>query len=804
MTEPEDDTSREPKYKNIVLCSDGTWAKGGSATPTNVWRTYLTVSPEGQAKFHDDGVGTSDFRLGRYIGGAFGWGISANIRQLLMHLAHAYEPGSKIFLFGFSRGAFTVRVIANIITMFGVPKVQASNEKLNELIGRMLKVYKQANIKRSQVAEEKDNAKTLRKILEVDGVADIRKQCHQADEGEFDVHFVGCWDTVEALGVPFESIKRRVNSLFPLRFRDNFPSPKIRHLYQALSLDDERHTFHPIVWRIPKSKADQDNDQNEDETEDTNEDEKAKQTLEQVWFPGCHSHVGGCYAKDQLALIALEWMFEKAEEAGLDLQDDLRNRYRLEATSHGQMVDSRAGMSAFYRYYPRSVSRLQPDGEYNVHASAIKRISSQTESYCPISLDVEEIKIVENKCELKKDKESTRKKSGKSKQSGSGQPDGLPESVPLGDKFHQSRMLIESRYIPLGRLLYRLTIFLAFSFLFLGWFIPFSAIQCRGLLEIGWEWIRIPIYCVAFVEHVIFVSLKYFVPTFIHDSVLVGIEQMKGLLSFYSCVFFGLLLTNRERKRQIKKLAFQAWSHTGLIRRQEETESESGSGNIDQPKKRFWQKVAGWLIWILLPLANLFFRKRPDGFWRRFLTTLVFFVILPGVIFGLSIRAMFNSFFVSVELPVKAIPTSVLTLNESKTFNFHTSQYYCPTGVYVIEGQQFQLREKANSEKANSKKVEVEKWKDKTIPAGPHGIVNPEDEGTIHMMRLKPSLPLFHLMGQIGDNGKLFGLPLNATFTADRDGELKILVNDVRGFYYNNIGSSKFEIVRVDEAPKTD
>src|SRR4051812_1845331 len=99
--------------KNIVLCSDGTGNAGGKGYGTNVWRIYNAINHQPrpdlqQVAFYDDGVGSQDYKFLRAIGGAFGWGISDNLRQTYAFLMLHYRPGDRIYLFGFSRGAFTI------------------------------------------------------------------------------------------------------------------------------------------------------------------------------------------------------------------------------------------------------------------------------------------------------------------------------------------------------------------------------------------------------------------------------------------------------------------------------------------------------------------------------------------------------------------------------------------------------------------------------------------------------------------------------------------------------------------------
>jgi type VI secretion system (T6SS) phospholipase Tle1-like effector len=112
----------ERPARNIVLLSDGTGNSAAKLNKTNIWRLYqaLDLSGEDQIAFYDDGVGTSGIRPLRLFGGGFGWGLSRNIRDLYRFLCRHYRPGDRIYLFGFSRGAFTVRTVAALIAKCGV------------------------------------------------------------------------------------------------------------------------------------------------------------------------------------------------------------------------------------------------------------------------------------------------------------------------------------------------------------------------------------------------------------------------------------------------------------------------------------------------------------------------------------------------------------------------------------------------------------------------------------------------------------------------------------------------------------
>ena len=226
--------------KNIVICMDGTGNRGGKKHGTNVWRIFNFVDRfykddqiQAQITYYDDGVGTDDFFLPRLIGGAFGWGLSRKICEAYEFAALNYEEGDRLFLFGFSRGAFFVRCVAGMICHCGLLSsgslLNADRKKRKRMVKRVLHAY------RSEKA-----------IPEL-GIDDL---CLK----ETSVHFVGVWDTVAAVGGTFggltllDNIARRYFRRRWWGFHDNKPHPRIRHAYQALALDEERATFHPKIW----------------------------------------------------------------------------------------------------------------------------------------------------------------------------------------------------------------------------------------------------------------------------------------------------------------------------------------------------------------------------------------------------------------------------------------------------------------------------------------------------------------------------------------------------------------------------
>ena len=351
--------------KNIVVCCDGTGNRGGKTRGTNVWRMFCAVDQHSdeplQVTYYDDGVGTDDLHWLRLLGGAFGWGLSRNIRQAYAFLSLNYEPGDQVFLFGFSRGAFTVRSLAGMVLDIGL----LTRDALLTASSRERTLRKLLRAHRSTGPGWK--AWRLKRAHSLGGY-----RCEPLRK-DVDIHFIGVWDTVDAVGVPFDAMKAPIKwgaGLLGLRawqFAKKTLHPKVKHAFQALSLDDERKTFLPEIW---KTKGDGDCHCNE--------------RIEQVWFAGVHSNVGGGYPKDALALVTLDWMMQKAGTCGLRFSEGRLETVQRGADAHGRIYDSRTGLKAFYRYALRNP---YCDADYRrlprVHVSVIRRIRQRTNLYAP-------------------------------------------------------------------------------------------------------------------------------------------------------------------------------------------------------------------------------------------------------------------------------------------------------------------------------------------------------------------------------------------------------------------------------------
>ena len=361
--------------KNIVICSDGTGNTAIKDRGTNVFKIFESVDLNGhrfdpkldpQIAIYDDGVGTERFKPLKVFAGATGWGLGRNVRQLYKELCRVYDPGDRIYLFGFSRGAFTVRTLAGLIARCGIieAKKQPTAAKFETTVRLAYKTYrKMYRTVLMELFAGKPAMDASRAFQE--------KYCHrQAPE----VHFIGVWDTVDAVGLPFH-IGDLINSMiYRFKFPDQQLCPQIKHAYHALSLDDERDAFHPLLWEMHPKATDQE--------------------VEQIWFAGAHSNVGGGYPKQGMSLVALDWLMQKAREAkpaggeGLRFVEADRAYVHSHANVDDKLYDPRAGLGMFYRWKLRDVDAIcRQNGVHPlVHLSVFERIAHGTEDYTPGNL----------------------------------------------------------------------------------------------------------------------------------------------------------------------------------------------------------------------------------------------------------------------------------------------------------------------------------------------------------------------------------------------------------------------------------
>jgi uncharacterized protein (DUF2235 family) len=275
--------------KKLIVFCDGTWNrsdetdKEGKSCPTNVSKLFRATCPtdkEGnlQITHYIQGVGTH--RNEKLRGGLLGYGIAVNIINAYQFICSNYVPGDQIFLFGFSRGAFTARCLAGLIYNMGILKRQHINQ-----INKIYEKYRNRSDAGHSSREEEYESKKFHESY---------------SHGDEKIHFLGVWDTVGALGVPYGMFMGwLVGKIFTRRFHDNKLSPNVENGYHALAKDEKRWPFRPTLWEL------------------TSVHDPAH--FEQKWFDGVHADVGGGYADSELADVTLEWMAEKAIEHGLNV-----------------------------------------------------------------------------------------------------------------------------------------------------------------------------------------------------------------------------------------------------------------------------------------------------------------------------------------------------------------------------------------------------------------------------------------------------------------------------------------------------
>lgn len=372
------------KPKNIVICADGTGNTAIKGRGTNVFKMYEAIDQAGhrlnpngglrpQVAIYHDGVGTETVRWFALLTGAIGWGLSRNVKQLYAELARAYAPGDKIYLFGFSRGACTVRTLAMLIHACGILDLSAyrTNAEFDDAVKRAYRAYRRAyNSVLTGIVHDTEPLTTGR-IAELRShfSVDIPEFKNEKKYGKL-ISFLGVWDTVEAVGAPLPMrVAQFINwFVYAFKFPDLTLNTSVQHACHALALDEEREIFAPVLW--------------DERTTDNPE------RLEQVWFAGVHSNVGGGYPKQGMSLTALAWMMWRAKKFGLRFVPAERLAYRYHGDVDDKMYDSRAGLGVFYRWKPRDVEALcAANGiEPKIHRSVFERISRNTEGYAPGSL----------------------------------------------------------------------------------------------------------------------------------------------------------------------------------------------------------------------------------------------------------------------------------------------------------------------------------------------------------------------------------------------------------------------------------
>lgn len=321
---------------NIVVCADGTWNRPEEDIekdfPTNILKLARAISPDNGIKqhvFYDWGLGSYHNKLSA---GATGRGIHKNILDGYRYIVQNYSSGDDIYLFGFSRGAYTVRALSGLINNCGILKRPDAR-----LISEAWKIYKSPSKKNHPKGAA---ARTFRE-----------NHSHPSRN----IHFIGVWDTVGALGIPFSLM-----GLFDSHdeFYDTKMGANVSIARHALAIDEQREDFAPTIWES-----------------------RPGVDLKQVWFAGVHADIGGSYPPDKNSgAIAsdtpLKWMLDEAHHAGLGIEAYLRDNlmdssmcqlhrsrnhvYRFKSPLHRQLRDEKKPS----RIHPSVKARYEADPSY--------------------------------------------------------------------------------------------------------------------------------------------------------------------------------------------------------------------------------------------------------------------------------------------------------------------------------------------------------------------------------------------------------------------------------------------------------
>ena len=329
--------------KRLIVCCDGTWQRLASPYPTNVVKIAQAIRPADaggtpQIVYYDEGVGTESVGS-KLFGGAFGWGLDKNIQDAYRFLCLNYEPGDEIYLFGYSRGAYTVRSLAGMIYNSGL-----LNRANIRLAPQAYEVYRDRDIR-------PDSPEAI----------DFRKD-HSVDTN---ITLLGCWDTVGSLGVPDQvpglPLDDWINEKY--EFHDTSLSPIIQNGLHAVAIDELRKVFD--VTPMKRSRHNR------------------KQKLSQVWFPGDHSAVGGgSKARSGLSDAALDWMMEMVGKFGLGLSFD-QSKIPM-GVNPNHVGDFDNGLRGIYRLTGRRDRRIT--GSFDDLHLSVKRRWQGRADYRPKNL----------------------------------------------------------------------------------------------------------------------------------------------------------------------------------------------------------------------------------------------------------------------------------------------------------------------------------------------------------------------------------------------------------------------------------
>lgn len=753
--------------KNIILLCDGTGNSAASLAKTNVWRLYqaldlTTQNADGsplQIARYSDGVGTSSFRPLALLGGVFGFGLARNVIDMYKFFCRNYEAGDRIYAFGFSRGAFTARLLIDLICDQGVIR-HANDEELDLLAADAWRTYRRQyklplwGGDRDYTAKDRDKTVGLVDVLRNlrDGLLRSRRRRRlryspRKNERVQTIRFIGVWDTVAAYGLPVDELTRGIDDwVWPLSMTNYRLSDKVTTARHALALDEERDSFHPLLWEEPR------------------EGKPSRTDLLQVWFPGVHSNIGGGYPDDTLSLVPLEWMKQEAITAGLTFLPT-NPALSLPSNPLGRMYDSRGGVAGYYRLQPRKLRALLHDPPPDtallqdpkqkgkgflksviVHHSTIDRIRDGTDRYAPFGLPRDFFVL---------------------------HADGsiLPWA-PLNGSSAQER---ENRQewvwndVWRRRVTYFTTVLASFLLAAFPWFEPYlPSGEC-----VGPQCLLSP-----FIE-----GAGHFLPSFTNRWIKVFAAH-PGIFLLLCIIILALMKQSQILRHRVWDRSRRIWGETLGLR-------------VDAAPSTPRSLPKDWV-----------YRLRSSKRYQRFMQRAKWQWISGA--FGASVLLLGCLAILSV--PVQAVSSVSLLLgwtcrDEARERNrtpFRTNESCYDTGAPVLAGETYLL------------KLAIDQtWFDDTIPATPQGNVAAAEPWWMPLFtpfRRHPGEPWFALTARVGASGwqnhRLDWLRNDrenpeiwiARLKPSQSGKLFIYVNDAPFYYTNNIGSAILSVERISDS----
>lgn len=321
--------------KQLILCFDGMWDRPPdqgnlvhstgisdqqTAHPplndlppaTSVLRLYESILPRThqgrpQQKWYDSGTEIPWFH--RFRAGSFGYGVDQSILHAYAYLAATYEPGDDLFVYGFSRGAYTARSLAGLLSIAGLPSASVFN---TELVKRIREVASHPSTSTTTPSaltrylsemildpssQALDDAYRLYRKSHGDIHAEMPPLSRRRGTQEVSITLLGLWETVGPLGIPTNVLKWLNDHRY--NFHDTELSSNVKQAYHALAIDEHRADHNATLWTSPP---------------------RPGQTIEQRWFAGAHGDLGGTYPERDLADFALAWLQRHSIETGLAIE----------------------------------------------------------------------------------------------------------------------------------------------------------------------------------------------------------------------------------------------------------------------------------------------------------------------------------------------------------------------------------------------------------------------------------------------------------------------------------------------------